>query len=62
MGNNLPKLLVAAGLSGSRTDAERLIKAGAIEIDGERFTQLQFPPGSLPFTVRAGKKWKRIEA
>jgi tyrosyl-tRNA synthetase len=62
VGNNLAKLLVAAGLSASRTEAERLIKAGAIEIDGERSTELQFSPGSLPFTLRAGKKWKRIEA
>src|SRR5580704_4603865 len=35
-GSNLAKILVAAGLADSRTDAERKIKAGAVEIDGEK--------------------------
>jgi tyrosyl-tRNA synthetase len=62
VGNNLAKLIVAASMAPSRSEAERLIKAGAVEIGGERYTGLQFVPDSLPFTLRAGKKWKRIEA
>ena len=62
VGNNLAKLLVAATIAPSRSEAERLIKAGAVEIDGARHTALQFAPAALPFVVRAGKKWKRIEA
>jgi len=62
VGNNLAKLLVAVTIAPSRSEAERLIKAGAVEIDGARHTALQFAPAALPFIVRAGKKWKRIEA
>ena len=40
IGTNLPKVLLAAGLADSRTDAERKIKAGAVEINGERHTGL----------------------
>jgi tyrosyl-tRNA synthetase len=59
-GTNVPKMLVAAGLVSSRTEAERLLKAGAIEIDGQRWSELIYP--GQEFTVRAGKKWKRIIA
>jgi len=57
-GTHVAKMLVGAGLAPSRSEAERLIKAGAVEIDGERWTQLANPRRS--FTVRAGKKWKKI--
>jgi tyrosyl-tRNA synthetase len=59
-GNNLPKLLLALGLVDSRTDAERKIKAGAVEIDGQRYTSLtiELAPGDHIF--RLGKKWKRV--
>lgn len=57
-GTNLPKLLVGTGLAPSRTEAERLLKAGAVEIDGERCSQLNYPLQG--FTIRAGKKWKKI--
>ena len=60
IGNSLPKILLAAGLADSRTDAERKIKAGAVEMDGQRHTNLtvEIPPGGAVF--RVGKKWKRI--
>ncbi len=60
-GNSLPKILLAAALADSRTDAERKIKAGAVEIDGVRYTGLTvaIPPGGAVF--RVGKKWNRIE-
>ena len=62
VGSSLPKILVAAGLADSRTDAERKIKAGAVEIDGERHTSLTvvIPPGGV--VIRVGKKWKRVQA
>ena len=49
-----------AGIVEGSTDAERKIKAGAVEIDGERHTSLTvvIPPGGAIF--RVGKKWKRI--
>jgi tyrosyl-tRNA synthetase len=60
IGTSLPKVLLAAGLADSRTDAERKIKAGAVEINGERHTSLTvgFPGGTV---IRVGKKWKRVE-
>ena len=61
VGNNLPKLLLATGLADSRTDAERKIKAGAVEVNGERHTSLTIvlAPGDAVF--RVGKKWKRVQ-
>jgi tyrosyl-tRNA synthetase len=61
-GGNLAKVLVAIGAIASRTDAERKIKAGAVEIDGRKYTSLsiQLPPARV-FTVRVGKQWKRIQ-
>jgi tyrosyl-tRNA synthetase len=58
--NSLPKILLAAGLADSRTDAERKIKAGAVEIDGVKFTDFSLAV-TKPVVVRVGKKWKRIE-
>ena len=44
----------------SRTDAERKIKAGAVEIDGIKFTDFSLP-GKKEIVVRVGRKWKRIK-
>ena len=60
-GNNLAKILVATGLADSRTDAERKIKAGAVEIDGARCTNLTVAL-SADAVLRVGKKWKRVRA
>lgn len=59
-GSNLAKILLAAGLSDSRTDAERKIKAGAVEIDGARHTELKFAVPGAGAVFHVGKKWKRI--
>ncbi len=52
-GKSLPKILLAAGLAESRTDAERKIKAGAVEIDGAKHTALtvDLAPGIHVFRV-----------
>ena len=55
----VPQMLTAAGLAPTRTEAERLIKSGAVEIDGER-AGIVFHADPGTYTVRAGKKWKRI--
>jgi tyrosyl-tRNA synthetase len=56
----LPQMLHAIGTAGTRTEAERLLKAGAVEIDGERVTSIvyHFDPGTHP--VHVGKKWKLV--
>ena len=59
-GSSLPKILLGTNMVESRTDAERKIKAGAVEIDGVRFTGLSLPEKKA-IVVRVGKKWKRIE-
>jgi tyrosyl-tRNA synthetase len=61
VGNNLAKILVFLDLADSRTDAERKIKAGAVEINGEKYTKLMIalPKGLTVF--RVGKKWKRVQ-
>ena len=50
-GTNLPKLLVSTGLAPSRTEAERLLKAGAVEIDGGQVGPAKLPGQKL---YRAG--------
>ena len=58
-GISVPKLLVSSGLAPSRTEAERLLKSGAVEINGAACTDTYFPGGG-ELIVRAGKKWRRI--
>lgn len=58
--NRLAPALVNAGLASSRTEAERLIKAGAVELNGERCTSPTFALSEGTHTVRAGKKWMRV--
>jgi len=55
----IPQMLTTAGLAPTRTEAERLIKSGAVEIDGVR-AGIVFHAEPGTYTVRAGKKWKRI--
>jgi len=59
--NSLPKVLLAAGLADSRTDAERKIKAGAVEINGERCTNLTIDLPAGVHVFRVGKKWRRVQ-
>lgn len=59
-GIQMAKMIVGTGLAPSRTEAERLLKAGSIEINSERWTALSYPAKEGTLTVRAGKKWKRV--
>jgi len=58
-GSSLPKILLGTGLAESRTDAERKIKSGSVEIGGEKYTKITFTP-TPGVTIRVGKKWKRL--
>ncbi len=60
LGTHVPKMLHGTGLASSRTEAERLLKSGAIELNGERWTATYYPHAH--FTVKSGKKWKKITA
>jgi len=56
----VPQMLVAIGLAPTRSEAERLIKSGAVEINGTRHAEIIFKAGQGTHILRAGKKWKRI--
>ena len=59
---NLAKLVVTVGLADSRTDAERKIKAGALEVNGDKHTSLTMAlTAGASYTLRLGKKWKRLQ-
>lgn len=56
----VPQMLQGTGLAPTRTEAERLLKSGAVEIDGVRQSSIVFHAAPGTYTVRAGKKWKKI--
>ena len=56
----LPMALVEFHLAPSRTEAERLIKSGALQIDGERCTDVTHRMTVGTHTVRVGKKWMKF--
>jgi tyrosyl-tRNA synthetase len=56
----VPQMLVALGTAPTRTEAERLVKAGAVEIDGARSLDLKWHAAEGTHTIRAGKKWKKV--
>jgi tyrosyl-tRNA synthetase len=60
-GVQVAKMLVSTSLAPSRTEAERLLKSGAVEIDGARWSDLMYPAQYGTLTVRVGKKWKRVK-
>jgi tyrosyl-tRNA synthetase len=56
----VPQMLHGVGLASTRTDAERMLKAGAVEIDGVRQSGILFRATPGIHTIRVGKKWKRV--
>ena len=59
---NVAKLAVSLGLAGSRTDAERKIKSGALEINGDKYTSLTIALNSgSTYTLRLGKQWRKLQ-
>ncbi|HUE00324.1 MAG TPA: tyrosine--tRNA ligase [Bryobacteraceae bacterium] len=54
------KLLVKIGLAESVSDAARKVKAGAVEIDGQRIGNVLQPKPRDPFIIRLGKNWRRV--
>ncbi len=60
----LPALLERAGLVSSRSEARRLIKQGAVKLEGDRIDEETLPPGQLVGKViQVGKRrFVRVEA
>ncbi len=59
-GVRLDKVLAKTGLADSITDAQRKIKAGAVEIDGRKCTELVLADSAGEWIIQAGKKWVRV--
>ncbi|MGB7760911.1 MAG: tyrosine--tRNA ligase [Bryobacteraceae bacterium] len=54
------KLLARIGLAESVSDAARKIKAGALEIDGEKWTALAWTDPAPEIVVQVGKNWRKV--
>ena len=59
-GIHVDKLIARTGLAESVSDAKRKREAGAIEINGQRITELLIPGGASELLVQVGKHWRRI--
>ena len=61
-GIRIDKMLAKVGLADSVSDAARKIKAGAVEINGDRVSELVLPWDGREWIIQAGKNWRRIPA
>ncbi len=59
-GIHIEKLIARIGLAESVADASRKRKAGAIEINGQRVTDLLIPATGSELLIQVGKNWRRV--
>jgi tyrosyl-tRNA synthetase len=59
-GIRLDKLLAKIGLADSVSDAARKIKAGAVEINGEKVKDLALASPAAELVIQAGKNWRKV--
>ena len=59
-GIRLDKLLAKIGLADSVTDAARKIKAGAVEINGDKVKDLTLSSPAAGLVIQAGKNWRKV--
>jgi tyrosyl-tRNA synthetase len=59
-GIRIDKLLAKIGLAESVSDAARQIKAGAVEINGQRVHDLVLADAPAELIVRAGRNWRKV--
>uniref|UniRef100_Q01RU2 Tyrosine--tRNA ligase n=1 Tax=Solibacter usitatus (strain Ellin6076) TaxID=234267 RepID=Q01RU2_SOLUE len=59
-GLRVDKLLARIGLVASVTDAVRKIKAGAVEINGEKVREVLMANPPAEMVIQVGKNWKRV--
>ena len=61
-GLNVDKLVARLGLIESVTEAGRKRKAGAVEINGARVTEVAFSTAGLSeILLHVGKQWRRVK-
>jgi len=61
-GIRVDKMLAGVGLADSVSDGARKVKAGAVEINGERVKELILPHPGGELLVQVGKNWRRVPA
>jgi tyrosyl-tRNA synthetase len=59
-GLHVEKLIARIGLAESVSDASRKRKAGAIEINGTRVTDLVIPAADAELLIQVGRHWRRV--
>jgi tyrosyl-tRNA synthetase len=59
-GIRVDKLLARVGLADSVTDGVRKIKAGAVEINGEKVRDLVLPDPPAELVIQVGKNWRKV--
>ena len=59
-GIRVDKLLARVGLAESVSDGVRKIKAGAVEIGGEKVRDLVLPLPSAEMVIQVGKNWRKV--
>jgi tyrosyl-tRNA synthetase len=59
-GIRVDKLLARAGLAESVSDAVRKIKAGAVQINGEKVKEVVLKNPAAELLIQVGKNWKRV--
>ncbi len=59
-GIHVEKLIARIGLAESTSDASRKRKAGAIEINGQKVTELLIPAIGEELLVQVGRHWRRV--
>jgi tyrosyl-tRNA synthetase len=60
LGIRMPQLLARAGLAPSVSEATRKIKEGAVEVNGQRVTELVLAEAPAEMVIQLGKKWRRV--
>lgn len=56
----IDKVLAKAGIAASTSDANRLVKAGSVEVNGQPVKEFIVLPFPGEYVIRAGKKWKKV--
>jgi tyrosyl-tRNA synthetase len=59
-GIRVDKLLAKIGLAESVSDAARKIKAGAVEINGQKVKDLVLANPAAELIIQVGKNWRRV--
>jgi tyrosyl-tRNA synthetase len=54
------KLLARIGLAESVSDAVRKLKAGAVEINGAKWTALAWTDPAAGLLIQVGKNWRKV--